>query len=703
MMSDSEESDVAHKGHGMKDHPPHGNRLSNGEMCARCGEVHWHCGTLEEVAIETSLSCIRHLAPMRAFHMEVADLYLQLLKDGWMEEGDDGADWAELGTDLVIKWIANLVQDGTMDRFSSKAIMKVFGKDVSDFTRMAAKRAARVHLAAVTVVSDYLSELFPSLWRKKLNLKGLSLLKRRVAVAQAVHKHCQNVVWDGSRGTLIGTVGPLCRKVLNFDMDEVDRLMVKIKTELKQTRLLEDASGMGHPSERESVSPPKARVNGHRESVVDEKAEQASKAIADALMATEEANKRLTDAIASGDPDQMQAAVTSGDRADPSVRKAATKAMRKARVERQQAEAARQKELERKQKEAEEAERAEAAARALALTKLSKKKAPTPVSNKYAALEEKDDAAGLKKKKAAKSKPSDSKADTGAGALWKEARRSGLESVRSTPAAEGTRERSGNEDLTWDAMALKYNGFNSHHAAPSTEELLKRLQESESQGAALQSSSGEWGQSWQTNVPPLSEAQSATSLSSGRGAGESFWGTEPVSEPMKRTDSSQTGGVAPANGGLPHTQAAPVGNGVYKEFLTEAEQDFWKPVISPSAGVSSFPPSFSQSVADLQLKSKGSWGEPAGPHRPANGQYIEAPMSASTASRKTESRGGGGGRIPRDDEEECVICWDGPRNALYLPCGHARFCYPCAMQTFEAGQPCPVCRSSISWVQQIFD
>lgn len=33
---------------------------------------------------------------------------------------------------------------------------------------------------------------------------------------------------------------------------------------------------------------------------MDEKAEQASKAIADALMATEEANKRLTDAIASG-------------------------------------------------------------------------------------------------------------------------------------------------------------------------------------------------------------------------------------------------------------------------------------------------------------------------------------------------------------------------------------------------------------------
>lgn len=228
-MSDSEDSDVAHGRRSRKDHPPHGNRLSNGEMCAKCGEIHWHCGTLEEVAIETSLSCIRHLAPMRAFHMEVADLYLQLLKDGWMDEGDDGADWAELGTDLVIKWIANLVQDGTMEHFSSKAIVKVFGKDVSDYTRMAAKRAARVHLAAVTVVSDYLSELLPSLWRKKLNLKGLSLLKRRVVVAQAVHKHCQNVVWDGSRGTLIGTVGPLCRKVLNFDMDEVDRLMVKIK------------------------------------------------------------------------------------------------------------------------------------------------------------------------------------------------------------------------------------------------------------------------------------------------------------------------------------------------------------------------------------------------------------------------------------------------------------------------------------------
>ena len=86
-----------------------------------------------------------------------------------------------------------------------------------------------MNLAAVTVVSDYLSELLPSLGRKKLNLKGASLLKRRVAVAQAVHKHCQSVVYDGSKSSLIGTVGPICRKVLSFDMDEVDTMMEKIK------------------------------------------------------------------------------------------------------------------------------------------------------------------------------------------------------------------------------------------------------------------------------------------------------------------------------------------------------------------------------------------------------------------------------------------------------------------------------------------
>lgn len=68
---------------------------------------------------------------------------------------------------------------------------------------------------------------------------------------------------------------------------------------MKQTRLLEDASGIGHSPE--SVSLPEARANGPKESVVDEKAEQASKAIADALLATEEANKRLTDAMASGE------------------------------------------------------------------------------------------------------------------------------------------------------------------------------------------------------------------------------------------------------------------------------------------------------------------------------------------------------------------------------------------------------------------
>jgi hypothetical protein len=72
------------------------------------------------------------------------------------------------------------------------------------------------------------------------------------------------------------------------------------QAELKQTRQLEDASGLTNGADEDSASPPKGGAKGVKETVVDEKAEQASKAIADALMATEEANKRLTDAIASG-------------------------------------------------------------------------------------------------------------------------------------------------------------------------------------------------------------------------------------------------------------------------------------------------------------------------------------------------------------------------------------------------------------------
>jgi hypothetical protein len=423
-----------------------------------------------------------------------------------------------------------------------------------------------------------------------------------------------------------------------------------------------------------------------------------------------------------GDPAQMQAAIKEGDQADPAIRKAATKAMRKARAEKLQAEAAQQKALEKERREAEEAEKVAAEAAARAQAKLLKKRAPTAVRNKFAALEDKVDAvktkparvSGSAARGSSKVLPGSRAQGSGSSPAWKEARKTGLESARDNHAAaglvadSGLRESSADADLTWDAMALKYNGFNSQDAAPSNEQLPQEWQtgwqgSNEYQRVPVAFDSG---QSWQTDTATCTDPQLSTSANQGWGAAEPSWGVGQSLASTSQVDSWHRGGLEGTGVTGGYSQQLPNGNGVYKEFLTEAEQDFWKAVVPPDVGASNLPSFLSQGVAEMRLQSRepsSGWMEPAGPNWPMVAGQVQGESVGTSDSSNVGTKGAANGMPAGDEEEECVICWDGPRNALYLPCGHARFCYPCAMQTFEAGQPCPVCRSGISWVQQIFD
>ena len=56
------------------------------------------------------------------------------------------------------------------------------------------------------------------------------------------------------------------------------------------------------------------------------------------------------------------------------------------------------------------------------------------------------------------------------------------------------------------------------------------------------------------------------------------------------------------------------------------------------------------------------------------------------------------GKRARDDEL-CAICWQEERNAVYVPCGHLAACLSCA-QTYA--HQCPICRQSVTKVQQVF-
>ncbi|CAK4624267.1 hypothetical protein LEN26_007166 [Aphanomyces euteiches] len=54
--------------------------------------------------------------------------------------------------------------------------------------------------------------------------------------------------------------------------------------------------------------------------------------------------------------------------------------------------------------------------------------------------------------------------------------------------------------------------------------------------------------------------------------------------------------------------------------------------------------------------------------------------------------------IPR----ECVVCFDGPQNAVCVPCGHAAVCMRCAEQIKHSTKQCAVCRADVREVIQLF-
>jgi len=53
-----------------------------------------------------------------------------------------------------------------------------------------------------------------------------------------------------------------------------------------------------------------------------------------------------------------------------------------------------------------------------------------------------------------------------------------------------------------------------------------------------------------------------------------------------------------------------------------------------------------------------------------------------------------------DEETNCVVCMENPRDAVIVPCGHTACCYSCA-DSLPAPRVCPMCRAEVSHVQKI--
>ena len=56
-----------------------------------------------------------------------------------------------------------------------------------------------------------------------------------------------------------------------------------------------------------------------------------------------------------------------------------------------------------------------------------------------------------------------------------------------------------------------------------------------------------------------------------------------------------------------------------------------------------------------------------------------------------------------EQQRECIICMDNPRNSVLIPCGHLGVCMECAQELQRTTKMCPVCRNKITQVNQVFD
>lgn len=54
------------------------------------------------------------------------------------------------------------------------------------------------------------------------------------------------------------------------------------------------------------------------------------------------------------------------------------------------------------------------------------------------------------------------------------------------------------------------------------------------------------------------------------------------------------------------------------------------------------------------------------------------------------------------EEEQCIICLDNKKCILYVPCHHVASCNQCAQKIIQSKQQCPICRTKVEQMIQVF-
>ena len=98
-----------------------------------------------------------------------------------------------------------------------------------------------------------------------------------------------------------------------------------------------------------------------------------------------------------------------------------------------------------------------------------------------------------------------------------------------------------------------------------------------------------------------------------------------------------------------------------------------------------------------QQQQEGSWDQycHAAPTIDAEEDEDEEEAGAKAAAEAAEEGQHGGGGV---EEGCCVVCYEAPRDAVFLTCGHGSTCLGCAVDVYRASGECPLCRARIDQI-----
>ena len=75
-------------------------------------------------------------------------------------------------------------------------------------------------------------------------------------------------------------------------------------------------------------------------------------------------------------------------------------------------------------------------------------------------------------------------------------------------------------------------------------------------------------------------------------------------------------------------------------------------------------------------------------------QQVQAQLGVSPAAPAPH---------PDDEEDQCVLCFDAPKDHIILPCYHMCVCEACANRLTQMRHPsCPICRGAIQHTNKVF-